>query len=222
MRILVMFDLPVETTLQRKEYRKFRKYLIKQGFLMLQESNKYPLFNMSLFFKSLCKKIPPNKCESFAPEKKKTKDLMTKIPDPNESWGHFFKRMVNMDLYNPPLVDKKNVTQMNSLYMNTQMKLLENEYGVKLSYYNQNEHNVENNNILDDDEDAPIIRIKKKSNKTNSNNKKNNIKNKEEDEEDINDENNKIDKKNEDLCVIKVKESSERNIKDNIKNNNDE
>ena len=192
------------------------------NFLMLQESNKYPLFNMSLFFKSLCKKIPPNKCESFAPEKKKTKDLMTKIPNPNESWGHFFKRMVNMDLYNPPLVDKKNVTQMNSLYMNTQMKLLENEYGVKLSYYNQNEHNVENNNILDDDEDAPIIKIKKKSNKTNSNNKKNNIKNKEEDEEDINDENNKIGKKNEDLCVIKVKESSERNIKDNIKNNNDE
>ena len=39
MRILVMFDLPVETVAQRKEYRKFRKYLIKQGFLMLQESN---------------------------------------------------------------------------------------------------------------------------------------------------------------------------------------
>lgn len=39
MRILVMFDLPVETDSQRKEYRKFRKYLIKQGFIMLQESN---------------------------------------------------------------------------------------------------------------------------------------------------------------------------------------
>ncbi len=39
MRILVMFDLPVETVSQRREYRKFRKYLIKQGFLMLQESN---------------------------------------------------------------------------------------------------------------------------------------------------------------------------------------
>ena len=39
MRILVMFDLPVDTSAQRKEYRKFRKYLIKQGFLMLQESN---------------------------------------------------------------------------------------------------------------------------------------------------------------------------------------
>ncbi len=39
MRILVMFDLPVETAAQRKEYRKFRKYLITKGFLMLQESN---------------------------------------------------------------------------------------------------------------------------------------------------------------------------------------
>ena len=39
MRILVMFDLPVETVAQRQEYRKFRKYLLKQGFIMLQESN---------------------------------------------------------------------------------------------------------------------------------------------------------------------------------------
>ena len=38
MRLLVFFDLPVETAKQRKEYRKFRKYLIKEGFLMLQES----------------------------------------------------------------------------------------------------------------------------------------------------------------------------------------
>lgn len=33
-----MFDLPVETTAQRREYTKFRKYLIKNGFLMIQES----------------------------------------------------------------------------------------------------------------------------------------------------------------------------------------
>ena len=38
MRLLVFFDLPVETTKQRKEYRQFRKYLIKEGFLMIQES----------------------------------------------------------------------------------------------------------------------------------------------------------------------------------------
>lgn len=38
MRLLVFFDLPVETARQRKQYRLFRKYLIKEGYLMLQES----------------------------------------------------------------------------------------------------------------------------------------------------------------------------------------
>ncbi len=38
MRVLVMFDLPVVTAAERKEYAKFRKYLIKSGFLMVQES----------------------------------------------------------------------------------------------------------------------------------------------------------------------------------------
>ena len=38
MRILVMFDLPVGTESERKNYRLFRMYLIKSGFLMLQES----------------------------------------------------------------------------------------------------------------------------------------------------------------------------------------
>ena len=38
MRVLIMFDLPTETSLQRKNYRKFRKALIKNGFIMMQES----------------------------------------------------------------------------------------------------------------------------------------------------------------------------------------
>lgn len=38
MRLVVFFDLPVETAKQRKEYRLFRKYLLKEGYLMLQES----------------------------------------------------------------------------------------------------------------------------------------------------------------------------------------
>ena len=38
MRVIVFFDLPVETTEDRRNYRKFRKLLIKSGFLMLQES----------------------------------------------------------------------------------------------------------------------------------------------------------------------------------------
>jgi CRISPR-associated protein Cas2 len=38
MRIFVMFDLPVLTAEERKKYRLFRKYLVKNGFIMLQES----------------------------------------------------------------------------------------------------------------------------------------------------------------------------------------
>lgn len=38
MRILVFFDLPTETSKDRKVYSKFRKFLIKEGFVMMQES----------------------------------------------------------------------------------------------------------------------------------------------------------------------------------------
>ena len=38
MRVLVFFDLPVLTAEQRREYTRFRKFLIKNGFLMMQES----------------------------------------------------------------------------------------------------------------------------------------------------------------------------------------
>ena len=38
MRLVVFFDLPVITAAQRKSYRKFRKFLIKDGYFMMQES----------------------------------------------------------------------------------------------------------------------------------------------------------------------------------------
>ena len=38
MRLVVFFDLPTDTDKQRKEYRLFRKHLLKEGFLMIQES----------------------------------------------------------------------------------------------------------------------------------------------------------------------------------------
>ena len=38
MRVIVLFDLPVVTAEDRREYTKFRKYLLKSGFLMMQES----------------------------------------------------------------------------------------------------------------------------------------------------------------------------------------
>ena len=38
MRVIVMFDLPTDTSLDRRHYRWFRKYLIDDGFVMMQES----------------------------------------------------------------------------------------------------------------------------------------------------------------------------------------
>lgn len=37
-RILVLFDLPVLTVENRRNYSRFRKFLIRNGFMMMQES----------------------------------------------------------------------------------------------------------------------------------------------------------------------------------------
>ncbi len=38
MRMIVMFDLPTDTSMDRRHYRWFRKFLIDEGFVMMQES----------------------------------------------------------------------------------------------------------------------------------------------------------------------------------------
>lgn len=38
MRVMVFFDLPSGTTQEKRSYRLFRKFLLKSGFLMMQES----------------------------------------------------------------------------------------------------------------------------------------------------------------------------------------
>lgn len=38
MRVLVFFDLPVVKSEHRRAYARFRKFLLKNGFMMLQES----------------------------------------------------------------------------------------------------------------------------------------------------------------------------------------
>ena len=38
MRLICFFDLPVDTSKQRKDYRLFRKFLLKDGYLPLQQS----------------------------------------------------------------------------------------------------------------------------------------------------------------------------------------
>ena len=38
MRVIVFFDLPTEKESDKRAYRKFRRFLIKEGFMMMQES----------------------------------------------------------------------------------------------------------------------------------------------------------------------------------------
>ena len=61
MRILVMFDLPIVTNHDRKEYTKFRKHLLKSGFLMLQESVYCKLVPNSTMADALIENLRKNK-----------------------------------------------------------------------------------------------------------------------------------------------------------------
>ena len=38
MRTIVFFDLPVTSTQERREYARFHRFLVKSGFMMMQES----------------------------------------------------------------------------------------------------------------------------------------------------------------------------------------
>lgn len=61
MRIIVMFDLPMDTAVERKDYAIFRKYLIKSGFLMLQKSVYCKLAQNSVAAESLVAAVRRNK-----------------------------------------------------------------------------------------------------------------------------------------------------------------
>ena len=61
MRVIVFFDLPVITSLNRKNYRIFHKYLITSGFLMVQESVYAKLVQNSTVADAIVENIRKNK-----------------------------------------------------------------------------------------------------------------------------------------------------------------
>ena len=61
MRVIVFFDLPVLTSSDRKEYRYFRKYLVKAGFMMVQESVYVKLVPNSGIADALAENVKKNK-----------------------------------------------------------------------------------------------------------------------------------------------------------------
>lgn len=63
MRVLVFLDLPVITEENRRAYRKFRKFLLKNGFLMLQESVYCKLALNSTAVRTIVDNVHKNKPE---------------------------------------------------------------------------------------------------------------------------------------------------------------
>ena len=61
MIVLVFFDLPTETSKDRKIYAKFRKFLLKEGFIMMQESVYCKLTLNNSVTNSIRDKIEKNK-----------------------------------------------------------------------------------------------------------------------------------------------------------------
>ncbi len=61
MRIIVFFDLPVATIKDRREYSRFRRFLIKNGFIMLQESVYCKLAQNQSVVESVSESIRKNK-----------------------------------------------------------------------------------------------------------------------------------------------------------------
>lgn len=61
MRIIVFFDLPVDTLKDRREYSRFRRFLIKNGFIMMQESVYCKLAQNQTAVDSISENIRKNK-----------------------------------------------------------------------------------------------------------------------------------------------------------------
>jgi len=61
MRVIVMFDLPVNSPEDRRQYTSFRKYLIKSGFMMMQESIYCKLAQNSSVSDTIIENIRKNK-----------------------------------------------------------------------------------------------------------------------------------------------------------------
>lgn len=63
MRMMCIFDLPIDTAVERRQYRIFRKALIKNGFTMLQ----YSVYYRSVQNRSASKKYE-NDIQRYLPE----------------------------------------------------------------------------------------------------------------------------------------------------------
>ena len=63
MRVIVFFDLPTETNDEKREYRAFRSFLIKNGFVMMQESVYSKIVLNNTVLDAVCRNIRRNKAK---------------------------------------------------------------------------------------------------------------------------------------------------------------
>lgn len=61
MRMMIFFDLPTINQSDRREYRKFRKFLINEGFIMMQESVYSKILLNSTTLNSMKNRVEKNK-----------------------------------------------------------------------------------------------------------------------------------------------------------------
>ena len=149
-----------------------------ENYQALNEQLNFPKFNLELFYHCLINKISLDKVPSFANVGgKRRRQFEGKVPDPNESWIDFVKRLYRLELYQPPLVDADQVQNKNTLYMRMQTGLVEMEYGVKMKLNrnenpdiemmeerkvnrpNDEEKRLTNNFVLANQVDEPISKI---------------------------------------------------------------
>ncbi|MDE1549160.1 CRISPR-associated endonuclease Cas2 [Jeotgalibaca caeni] len=87
MRIMVMFDLPVVTKKERKIATKFRKYLLDEGYVMMQYSVYYRICNgydMAKKYIQILERVVPKKgsVRAFVLTEKQFSEMKLLVGDP--------------------------------------------------------------------------------------------------------------------------------------------
>lgn len=93
MRLMVMFDLPVETSEERRAYRKFRKKLISEGFLMMQ----YSIY-VRVCVSRQSAKYMERRIKTFLPEEGLVQTLM--VTEKQYNYMHFLVGKEKKDVRN--------------------------------------------------------------------------------------------------------------------------
>lgn len=111
----------------------FRAVKPLEEYKEVYERMNFPMFDLEKFYAALMKDTPPELTGKFEVCRDVRKEFEGKVPDPNETWGQFFRRIGKMELYQPPLVEETTVDEETKgrLYMKIQGMLCEMEYGVK-------------------------------------------------------------------------------------------